>query len=1730
MDKTQFGALQRSVAFVTTIVFVFSLFAADLIGINNSARAVSIIPGPKEFIHTSESYSFPVLRGLRLNPDNPFDIEFIVDVSDKEEVTRREASRLISYFLAGLTIPENNLWVNLSPYEKNRIVPLKLGETDLGKDLLGQDYVLKQITASLTYPENSIGRNYWDKTYSRLKKIVGSAKVPVNTFNKVWIVPEDSLVYENNNTAMVLEADLKAMLEEDYAAMEKSNIQQVGLSSNGNNSKINKVASEVMKEEVIPEINREINRGKNFARLRQIYHSLILATWFKKKFKESVYQHYIDRNKVKGIDIPDKEIKDKIYRKYIKAYQEGLYDYIKKDYDRSSRQYIKRRYYSGGASFGRIGDSMDTTPSWVLAKTYVDTGDLRSIPTEVNVISGEDFHSSSSSSVKSTVSFGSEEEVVLSRRDKRVEVKYGTSGWRAKRKEFTVDNAGRAVKGIAQELNSRVASGELRPRNNKNLKVLVAYDAREGGVDFAKRGVEVLSAYGIKADISKNLSTTPGVIAMTRENLGSEGYDLALHFTASHNDASHMGLKILESGVVAPDSLTKRFAQRANDAENKKGYKRIPWDNLEVNQVNIKEEVLQRYRNVFPDIIEKGSDLLEGKSSNFLTVDLMHGSAIPFIDQFKQMGAKIVRNTPMSDSGYPQHKFFIGGEEKPYRPEPVWDLLSPGASEDFSQNAPDGAMYVAIDGDGDRVACWVKKDGEVVELTPNNLGILYGWYLIKTGKVGQGKVIAKTLPTTYGMNKLVQWANEKMGLNIKLEKTPVGSKYFAPFMKDSSKNKAIIATEESGHQGFTIGGETLFDDAASQALFLIDMMAESGKDLATLFNEAREEIGFQGVYKRTNKDLNEELKSQITTPLKQDPQGLAKKIIESVGKDVESVSVTTADEDVYSVDADNLDKINEQELKINEGMHIQFKDNSWTQIRLSGTEPVARVYTEAKTEEDRQALEDAVSRALNIPVKSGGESGDSKVAKLIGKFLNHDFIDNLKSLYGLTRKEAEKVNPYLTKIMFDGEDNRAGWTTEHLEWILNNKQEGLSSVLEEAAYIRENYKNVIFCGMGGSGLSVETVKETFGKNSSINVYGLRTTDPTAIKNILDEIADVESTGIITEQEENLKRALQETLIIPISKSGTTAETISHKEYSQNIYSELELDIRNNMWALTDATSDDKKPINSNVDANNRYKIQLNGKEDIGGRYSAPTTRIFLLPLAILAPEKVEEILETALKMNNIEDARKDPFLNLAAFLYHNAYQVGRDKLTLILPEKFKALGPWFEQLLEESLGKDGKGISLFYGENLTEDNILSYMDPKRNSRVFLKVNLGEGKEDIEWTDSEHFDTLISQYPIFKINLENKDSIAGLMLGLQRTVSGIAYLWNISAVDQPSVEGYKKATKKVMAESGSSVDVPYEWKSSLSFEWKDGSERYDGSNKSGVTLYNAPLLETDVLSNSDDFLNLLREEVSKINRDISNPAASLAAVLNLFKNNPSYGVEAVELITYGQASPDVEENLQEVRTDIFTDRLEMPSKLGQGPDKNYSYHQNIEGGKDQWLSIYVLPLSFEQPMLQNYDEKLLKAQAIGTVKSLIARGRKVMFITYDGSLNRAGPLLSFFQAVDNNLSELQLAGPNKGKYKGQKFGVDTSEVEFTFANSEWDTPLSETPYFDLAGIDESSSSAVTSGGSMSAYGYSNPGGIDLKGIDVDSRVGSNPVSMQMADVEDFQGLSFKIIAIRKFTAQ
>ncbi len=322
---------------------------------------------PESRVALSPAFHPSVLKGVKVFANDPFRFDFIIDKGDAgttlPAIAQHDASvRLIKYFLAALTVPEKDLWVNLSPYEKDRIVPEAFGRTGMGRDLLAQDYLLKQITSSLMYPEDGLGKKFWEEVYKQARAKFGTTDIPVDTFNKVWIVPAKAAVYERSAgagvehprqaVAYVVGSRLKVMLDADRTADMRAH---TGSSFQVVNADSGEIPRKILREVILPVLEKEVNEGRNFAQLRQVYNSLILAFWYKKKvmgaMKASGLGFYVGRNKISGVNIDDPKEAEKIWGQYVQAFKKGAYNYIREEYDPVAQETIPRKYFSGGVGF-----------------------------------------------------------------------------------------------------------------------------------------------------------------------------------------------------------------------------------------------------------------------------------------------------------------------------------------------------------------------------------------------------------------------------------------------------------------------------------------------------------------------------------------------------------------------------------------------------------------------------------------------------------------------------------------------------------------------------------------------------------------------------------------------------------------------------------------------------------------------------------------------------------------------------------------------------------------------------------------------------------------------------------------------------------------------------------------------------------------------------------------------------------------------------------------------------------------------------------------------------------------------------------------------------------------------------------------------------------------------------------------------------------------------------------
>jgi alpha-D-glucose phosphate-specific phosphoglucomutase len=245
-----------------------------------------------------------------------------------------------------------------------------------------------------------------------------------------------------------------------------------------------------------------------------------------------------------------------------------------------------------------------------------------------------------------------------------------------------------------------------------------------------------------------------------------------------------------------------------------------------------------------------------------------------------------------------------------HAPEPEGKLLDECRAKMKETGA---AIGICTDGDADRFGI-VDQDGTFIQ--PNYVIALLFDYLLDTR--GWKKGVGKSVATTNLLNAIAEKRE------VELYETPVGFKYIGELIK---QDKITIGGEESA--GLSIRGHVPEKDGIIAGLLCCEMVATRKKSLQELLRVLFAKVGsFYPV--RENFRLTPEVKEKFTRKVGTDPTDFA-------GRKVEKVVRT-------------------------DGLKLILQDGSWVCYRLSGTEPVVRVYTEARSESDSEKLAEAAKQ------------------------------------------------------------------------------------------------------------------------------------------------------------------------------------------------------------------------------------------------------------------------------------------------------------------------------------------------------------------------------------------------------------------------------------------------------------------------------------------------------------------------------------------------------------------------------------------------------------------------------------------------------------------------------------------------------------------------------------------------------------------------------------------------
>ena len=362
-----------------------------------------------------------------------------------------------------------------------------------------------------------------------------------------------------------------------------------------------------------------------------------------------------------------------------------------------------------------------------------------------------------------------------------------------------------------------------------------------------------------------------------------------LVITASHNPYNWLGLKIKSfKGCSVDESFTKEVEKRL-----------LLGNSIErlggaYEKVDIKKFHLDQIKSNFNiDFIANNLK----KMNLHIFVDSMHGSAANCLSQiFEGYDSKI-----FTEIRADYDPLFVGNPQ-----EPLIKYLD-NLTETLTNTSKNGIKTLGIifDGDGDRIAV-IDEKGRFCSTQ-----VLLPFFISYLGE--KNKNLYPVLKTVSGSDIISNIAKNQ---DREVFELPVGFKYIA---KKMIKEKIFIGGEESGGVGF---GDFMPErDALYAAMILLNGIAEKSKYLYETLDQIQENFG-PSFYRRID----------VKFPNQSEKEILENNIKNNIPSKICGYAV---------MNVSNID-----------GIKLRMDNNFWLLFRFSGTEPLLRLYCEAKSEND----------------------------------------------------------------------------------------------------------------------------------------------------------------------------------------------------------------------------------------------------------------------------------------------------------------------------------------------------------------------------------------------------------------------------------------------------------------------------------------------------------------------------------------------------------------------------------------------------------------------------------------------------------------------------------------------------------------------------------------------------------------------------------------------------------
>ena len=528
----------------------------------------------------------------------------------------------------------------------------------------------------------------------------------------------------------------------------------------------------------------------------------------------------------------------------------------------------------------------------------------------------------------------------------------------------------------------------------------------------------------------------------------------------------------------------------------------------------------------------------------------------------------------------------------------------------------------------------------------------------------------------------------------------------------------------------------------------------------------------------------------------------------------------------------------------------------------------------------------------------------------------------------------------------DGEENWLGWID-----IVERQKKDIAAFAALAEDVQiAGFKSALLLGMGGSSLCPEVLAETFEHKLSFPVLHIvDSTNPAQVKAARDKVN------------------LADTLVIVASKSGSTLEPNVLKQY---FFEEMKKAVGaenagSHFLAITDPGS--KMEQVAKADG---FRSIFYGDPEIGGRFSA-LSNFGVVAASVLGLNTGKVLADAA---EAVASAKLPPAENPAVelgLILGTAANAGRDKITIFTSPEIYDLGAWMEQLIAESTGKLGKGVTPVDREAIAAPEVYG------KDRIFAYIRYAGTSDKTQ--DAKVAAIEAAGHPVVHFEIFDRYEIFAQFFTWEVATAVAGSVMGINPFNQPDVESAKIETRALTSAYEKTGKLP---------------EREPVLVDAGIKAY--------------------ATETYAATLKAASPAWTLAELLKAHLNQIHAG-DYFATLAFLPMFPEHEAAIQAIRHKV-RDNKHVATCLGFGPRFLHSTGQDYKGGPNTGVFLQITSdhaIDVDIPGQKLTFGVVIDAQAAGDLAVLESRGRRAVRVPLGADV--AAGLKTLAAAIDKALA-------------------------------------------------------------------------------------------------------------------